>query len=70
MYVVSLKRVVNYLGERLKDDEQYFEYMQFDRYAGSMSTGYPCFGDLMHAERYDSVDEAKQAFIKNFNGLK
>lgn len=70
MYVVSLKRVVNCLGEQLKDEEQYFEYFQYDNYAGVHSTGYPCFGSLTHAKKFNSVEEAKETFERNLKDLK
>ena len=61
-YVVSVKVIKGYNGKELKPEEQYYEYFSYDRYAGSMSSGYPCFDCLNHAERFESVEEAEKTF--------
>lgn len=58
-YVVSVKRVRDYNGEEC---EPYWEYASYDRYAGAMSSGCPCFDYLNHAITYDSVEEAEEKF--------
>lgn len=64
-YVISIKRVKNYVGEKLETPE--WEYASYDRYAGSMSSGYPCFdGFIGHAIRFASVEEAEKEFPKWF----
>ena len=70
MYVISVKRIVDYGGNILDSHEQYFEYFMYDRYSGSMSTGYPCFGRLHNAERFESVEKAIETFNKQLHGLK
>ena len=49
-YVVSVKRIVDHLGNPIKEEDQYYEYMSYDKYAGSMSTGYPCWGYLRRSD--------------------
>ena len=39
MFVISIKRLFDYLGNRLEKPE--YEYFGYDRYAGSFSTDYP-----------------------------
>ena len=63
-YVVSVKVTKGYDGKELKPEEQYYEYFSYDRYAGSMSSDYPCFDCLSHAERFESVEEAEKTFNK------
>ena len=61
-YVISILRVKDYAGNTC---EPYWEYASYDNYAGSMSSGYPCFSDVLgHAEIYSSVEEAEEKFGK------
>lgn len=60
MYVVSIKRIRDHTGEQLAEDKQYWEYASYDRYAGSFSTGYPCFSGINHAENFETVEKAKE----------
>lgn len=61
-YVISILRVRDYADNECKP---YWEYASHDRYAGGMSSGYPCFDRcLSHADRYHSVKEAENAFNK------
>lgn len=60
-YVISILRVKDSFGN---DCEPYWEYASYDRYVGSVSSGFPCFSsELGHAERYSSVKEAEEKFI-------
>lgn len=67
MYVVSIKRTRDCTGELLSEDKQYWEYASYDRYAGSFSTGYPCFGSLNHAEKFENEGQAKEWWEKSKN---
>lgn len=60
MFVISIKRIRKYNGEKLNDKDQYWEYGMYDRYAGSFSTGYPCFGNLSNSEKFKTVEEARK----------
>lgn len=59
-YIISIQRVTSYTGKKLDNPE--WEYAQYDNYAGSFSTGYPCFGSLLHAIKFNSVEEAEKWF--------
>ena len=61
IFVISIKRVRDYLGNKC---EPYSEYASYDRYAGSFSTGYPCFDRIEHAITFDSIEDAEQKFEK------
>ena len=70
-YIISIQRVTSYTGKKLDNPE--WEYAQYDNYAGSFSTGYPCFGSLLHAIKFNSVKEAEKWFEEektylDFNG--
>ena len=65
-YVISIKRVRNYSGEEC---EPYWEYTSYDRYAGALSSGYPCFDHLNHAIKYNSVKEAEESFKSWWSGF-
>ena len=58
-YVISIQRVTSYTGKKLDTPE--WEYAQYDN-AGSFSTGYPCFSSLLHAIKFNSVEEAEKWF--------
>lgn len=58
MFVVSIKRLFDYSGNRLEKPE--YEYFGYDRYAGSFSTGYPTWIDFHHAEIFKTTEEAKK----------
>ena len=57
-YVISIQRVTSYTGKKLDTPE--WEYAQYD--TGSFSTGYPCFSSLLHAIKFNSVEEAEKWF--------
>jgi len=59
-YVISIKRVTDFLNRVLPEEEQYWQYAQLDCHAGSFSSGYPVFGDEFHAKKFESIDEAKE----------
>ena len=67
-YVISIKRIKDYQGKPLETPE--WEYAGYDRYSGSMSTGYPCFTSYIgHASTFKSVNDAKEIlpkWIKDF----
>ncbi len=66
-YVISVLRVKDYTGN---DCEPYWEYASYDRYAGGMSSGFPCFSSVLgHAERYSSVKEAEEKFPDWWKGF-
>lgn len=69
VYVISIKKVKDYDGKDLPVEKQEFKYFQYDRYSGSMSTGYPCFGYNCHAEHFASVEDAINCFNQNFDAL-
>lgn len=63
MFVISVKRLFDYSGNRLEKPE--YEYFGYDRYAGSFSTGYPTWESFYHAETFKTVEEAKKAYLEN-----
>jgi len=63
-YVISIKRVVNYLNKPVPKEEQEWQYAQFDCHAGCMSSGYPEFGCELHAVKFESVDKAMEWWKK------
>lgn len=67
-YVISIKRIKDYQGKPLETPE--WEYAGYDRYSGSMSTGYPCFTNYLgYAEKFKSAEAAKETlpkWIKDF----
>lgn len=46
-YVIAIKRVRNYIGRPLSENEQYFEYLSTDD--GPHGSGDLCFSDLNNA---------------------
>ena len=67
MFVVSVKRLFGYSGNKL--DKPEYEYFGYDRYAGSFSTGYPTWIDFHHAETFKTAEEAKKVYMKNLHYL-
>ena len=67
MFVVSIKRLFDYSGNRLEKPE--YEYFGYDRYAGSFRTGYPTWIDLHHAETFKTAEEAEKAYMENLHIL-
>lgn len=41
-----------------------------DKYGGSFSTGYACFGDRLHAETFETISEAKEWITKHIEEFK
>lgn len=70
-YLLAIKRLYNYSYPpvRLSPDEQYYQYAQYDNYAGSFSTGYPVFGDICHAIRFPSIADAEKWLSENQRDL-
>lgn len=64
-YMIGMKRVKDYKNAILTEEKQRYEYAQYDNYAGSFSTGYPVFGDELHAIKFDSIEKAKEWWEKN-----
>lgn len=58
MFVISIKRLFDYLGNKLEKPE--YEYFGYDRYAGSFSTGYPTWMDFYQAETFKTAEQAKK----------
>ena len=67
MFVVSIKRLFDYSGNKL--DKPEYEYFGYDRYAGSFSTGYPTWIDFYHAETFKTAEEAKKVYLENLRIL-
>ena len=67
MFVISIKRLFDYSGNRLEEPE--YEYFSYDRYAGSFSTGYPTWGSFYHAETFKTAEEAKKVYMENLRIL-
>lgn len=68
MFVVSIKRLFDYSGNRLCKPE--YEYFGYDRYAGSFSTGYPTWMRFRNAETFKTAEEAKKTYMENLHILK
>lgn len=64
MFVVAIKRIGDFYGKPYPADRQRWSYGQFDNYAGSFSTGYPCFADITHAQKFPTVEEAKRWYAE------
>ena len=67
MFVVSVKRLFDYSGNKL--DKPEYEYFGYDRYAGSFSTGYPVWQDFYHAETFETAEGAKEVYMKELRYL-
>ena len=67
MFVVSIKKLFDYLGNRL--DKPEYEYFGYDRYAGSFSTGYPTWMRFRNAEIFKTAEEAKKVYMENLHIL-
>ena len=67
MFVISVKRLFDYLGNRLEKPE--YEYFGYDRYAGSFSTGYPTWMRFRNAEIFKTAEEAKKVYMENLHIL-
>lgn len=67
MFVISIKRLFDYLGNRLEKPE--YEYFGYDRYAGSFSTGYPTWMRFRNAEIFKTAEEAKKTYMENLHIL-
>ena len=67
MFVVSIKKLFDYLGNRL--DKPEYEYFGYDRYAGSFSTGYTTWESFYHAETFKTAEEAKKVYMENLRIL-
>ena len=63
MFVISIKRVFDYLGNRLEKPE--YEYFGYDRYAGSFSTGYPTWMSINQAEKFATAEQAEKTYMEN-----
>lgn len=67
MFVVSVKRLFDYSGNRLEKPE--YEYFGYDRYAGSFSTGYPTWMRFRNAEIFKTAKEAKKTYMENLHNF-
>lgn len=65
MFVISIKRLFDYAGNRL--DKPEYEYFSYDN-VGSFSTSYPVW-DFYHAETFKTAEEAKKVYMKNLHIL-
>lgn len=63
MFVISIKKLFDYSGNRLEKPE--YEYFGYDRYAGSFSTGYPTWMRFCNAEIFKTAEEAKKVYLKD-----
>ena len=57
MYVISIKRITDYSLEHKPLKEPEWEYLGFDKYSGSFSTGYPCWTNLNNCEKRETWEE-------------
>lgn len=57
MYVISIKRITDYSLEQKLLEEPEWQYLGFDRYSGSFSTGYPCWMDIDNCEKRETLEE-------------
>lgn len=64
MYVISIKRITDYSLEHKPLKEPEWEYLGFDRYSGSFSTGYPDWMDIHHCEKRDTLEEIMDLWKK------
>lgn len=62
MFVISIKRIFDCLGNRLEKPE--YEYFGYDKYGGSYSTGYPTWMGFHQAETFKTAEEAKKAYME------
>lgn len=67
MFVVSIKRLFDYSGNRLEKPE--YEYFGYDRYDGSFSTGYPIWMGVHNAETFKTAEQAKKVYMENLHIL-
>ena len=67
MFVISIKRLFDYSGNRLEKPE--YEYFGYDRYDGSYSTGYPTWMNFYHAETFKTAEQAKKVYMENLHIL-
>lgn len=65
MFVVAIKRIGDYMGNPYPVEKHRWSYGQFDNYAGSFSTGYPCFADINHAQRFPTIEEAERWYVEH-----
>ena len=58
--VIAVLRIRDYSN---KECEPYWEFASYDQYAGSFSSGYPCFdNNLVHAITFKNVADAEDRF--------
>lgn len=67
MFVISIKRLFDYLGNKL--DKPEYEYFGYDRYDGSYSTGYPTWMSIRHAEKFKTAEQAKKVYMENLTTI-
>ena len=64
MFVISVKRLFDYSGNRLEKPEyKYFSY------EGSLSTGYPTWDSFYLAETFKTAEQAKKVYMENLRIL-
>ena len=68
-YIISVKKVKEYMGAVIPEDKQYFQYAGLDIHSGAMSSGYPCFVGENHALRFDTEGEAQAWWDKNKDAI-
>ena len=67
MFVISVKKLFDYKGNRL--DKPEYKYFGYDRYAGSFAVGYPTWMSFHNAETFKTAEEAKKVYIENLHIL-
>lgn len=67
MFVISIKRLFDYSGNKL--DTLEYEYFGYDRYGGSYSTGYPTWMRFRQAEIFKTAEQAKKVYMENLRIL-
>ena len=64
MFVISVKRLFDYSGNRL--DKPEYEYFGYE---GSLSTGYPTWDSFYLAETFKTAEQAKKVYMENLHIL-
>lgn len=60
-YVISVKKIKDYYGKPLSEENQCWEYAQDDT-GTSLSSGYPCWASEYGAKVFHSIEDAKQYY--------
>ena len=61
MFVISIKRLFDYSGNRLEKPE--YEYFGYDRHSGPFSTGYPTWVRSL-PEIFKTAEDARSVYME------